>query len=137
MARRARHSLSGAVYHVLMRGNNGQLIFTSDAERCRFCLLMQEGVERYGHQILAFCFMRNHVHLAIRLGNISLSKICQNLTFRYTRFYNKRHNTIGHLFQGRFKSILVEGNCDLRKLIRYIHLNPVRAYITDNPLNYQ
>jgi REP element-mobilizing transposase RayT len=137
MARRARHSLSGAVYHVMMRGNNRQSIFSSDSERCRFCLLMQEGVERYGHRILAFCFMNNHVHLAIQLGNVSLSKICQNLAFRYTRFYNRIHRTIGHLFQGRFKSILVNGRSYLRKLIRYIHLNPVRAYITDDPLNYQ
>lgn len=137
MARRSRHSLPKAIYHVMMRGNNGQSIFSSDSERCRFCLLMQEGVERYGHRILAFCFMSNHVHLAIQLGDVSLSKICQNLAFRYTRFYNWRHKTIGYLFQGRFKSILVDGNNYLRKLIRYIHLNPIRARITDDPLNYR
>lgn len=134
MARRPRHSSPGATYHVMVRGNNGQSIFASDDERCQFCLLMQEGVERYGHRILAFCFMTNHVHLAIQLGNVSLSKICQNLAFRYTRFYNWKHKTIGHLFQGRFRSILVDGNSYLRKLIRYIHLNPVRAKLTDDPL---
>lgn len=136
MARRTRHSLPGAIYHVMMRGNNGQSIFSSDCDRNRFCLLMQEGVERYKHRVLAFCFMSNHVHLAIQLGDISLSKICQNLSFRYTRFYNRKHATIGHLFQGRFRSILVDGNNYLRKLIRYIHLNPVRAGITDDPLLY-
>jgi putative transposase len=97
---------------------------------------MQEGVERYGHHILAFCFMSNHVHLAIQLGEVSLSKICQNLAFRYTKFYNNKRKTIGHLFQGRFKSILVDGNSYLKKLIRYIHLNPVRAYLTEDPLDY-
>lgn len=136
MARRARHSVPGAIYHVMLRGNNGQSIFTSNEERSKFCLLMQEGVQRYGHRILAFCFMTNHIHLAIQLGDISLSKICQNLAFRYTRFYNWKHKTIGHLFQGRFKSILVNGNDYLKKLIRYIHLNPVRAHLTDDPLNY-
>lgn len=136
MARRTRHFLPEAIYHVMLRGNNGQAVFSSDAERCQFCLLMQEGTERYGHRILAFCFMTNHVHLAIQLKDVSLSKICQNLSFRYTRFYNKRHKTIGHLFQGRFKSILVEGNRYLKELIRYIHLNPVRAIIVDDPLHY-
>ena len=76
MARRARHFSPEAIYHVMLRGNNGQSVFSSDEERCQFCLLMQEGVERYGHRILAFCFMTNHVHLAIRLKKVSLSKIC-------------------------------------------------------------
>jgi len=121
----------------MLRGNNGQQIFSTEGERAHFCLLMQEGVERYGHQILAFCFMTNHVHLAIQLKDVPLSKICQNLAFRYTRFYNWRHKTIGHLFQGRFKSILVDTRLYLKELIRYIHLNPVRARLTENPLDYK
>jgi putative transposase len=136
MARRARHSSTGAYYHVMIRGNNGQSIFSSDRERSRFCLLMQEGVERYGHRILAFCLMSNHVHLALQVGDVSLSKICQNLTFRYTKFYNREHKTIGHLFQGRFKSILIDGYSYLIKLIRYIHLNPVRAKIAIDSSHY-
>jgi putative transposase len=66
-----------------------------------------------------------------------LSKICQNLAFRYTRFYNWRYKTIGHLFQGRFKSILVDSNLYLKELIRYIHLNPVRAKLVADPFNYR
>lgn len=80
--------------------------------------------------------MSNHVHLAHQLGDVSLSEICHNLSFRYTRFSNREHKTIGHLFQGRFRSILVNGNSYLRRLIRYIHLNPVRAKIVDDPLHY-
>lgn len=137
MARRGRYFLPGATYHVMMRGNNGQSIFSSDIDRCKFCLLIQEGVERYGHFILAFCFMTNHVHLAIQIKDVSLSKICQNLAFRYTRFYNRRHKTTGHLFQGRYKSILVDSNSYLKELIRYIHLNPVRAKLKDNPFDYR
>jgi putative transposase len=98
---------------------------------------LQEGVEQYGHRILAFCFMSNHIHLAIQLGNVSISKIVQNLAFRYTRFFNWRHKTIGHLFQGRFKSVLVDSVSYLRELIRYIHLNPVRAKLVDNPTDYR
>lgn len=137
MARRHRHFLPGATYHVMMRGNNGQSIFSKEEDRYKLCLLIQEGVERYGHSILAFCFMSNHIHLAIRLKDVSLSKICQNLAFRYTRFYNRQKKTIGHLFQGRFKSILVDSNCYLKELIRYIHLNPIRAKLVDNPMDYR
>ena len=131
MARRPRFHFPGATYHVMLRGNNGKAIFTSDEERCRFCFLIQEGVERFGHQIYAFCFMTNHIHLALKVNDVPLSKIIQNLSFRYTRFFNWRHNVIGHLFQGRFKSVLVDGSRYLKHLIRYIHLNPVRANMVD------
>jgi putative transposase len=137
MARRRRHFFKGAILHVIFRGNKGQSVFSSDEERCRFCLLMQEGVERFGHRILAFCFMTNHIHLAIQVNEVSLSKICQNLLFRYTVFCNKRHKTVGHLFQGRFKSVLVDSDRYLKELVRYIHLNPVRAYLVADPLQYR
>jgi putative transposase len=137
MSRRARYSVPSGIYHVMFRGNNKQNIFSSDEERRRFCLIMEEGVERFQHQILAFCFMTNHVHLVIKTGEISLSKICQNVAFRYAKFYNYRHEACGHLFQGRFKSILVVGEKYVRSLIRYVHLNPVRAKIVDDPSDYR
>jgi len=136
VARRVRHSLKGAIYHVMMRGNNRQAIFFSEEERKKFSLLIQEGIERFGYRVVAFCFMTNHVHLAIEVGDVSLSKICQNISFRYTKYYNLKHDTIGHLFQGRFKSILVVGTKYLQKLIRYIHLNPVRANLVSDPSQY-
>lgn len=136
MARRSRFHLPSAIYHVMLRGNDGQPIFFSDADRCRLCLLMQEGVERFGHSIYSFCFMTNHIHLAIQVRDTNISRIIQNLAFRYTRYFNKKHKRIGHLFQGRFKSIIVDGNQYLRELIRYIHLNPVRASLVNLPENY-
>lgn len=136
MARRTRFFLNGSTYHVMFRGNNGQSIFSAASDCREFCLLLKEGAERYGHRILAFCFMTNHVHLAIQLKDISLSKICQNICFRYTRFYHYKYETTGHLFQGRFKSILVDDQIYLKELVRYIHLNPVRAQMVSNPLNY-
>lgn len=137
MARQQRHFFPGATYHVMLRGNKDQSIFLSDDERCKFCLLLQEGVERYKHHILAFCFMTNHVHLAIQVADTPLSKIIHNLSFRYTQYYNTRHDTTGHLFQGRFKSLLVDSKSYLKELIRYIHLNPVRANIIDDPMQYR
>ncbi len=113
----------------MMRGNGGSDIFFSDADRTRFLLLIQEGIERYGHRVHAFCLMRNHVHLLIQVGAAPLSKIIQNLGFRYTRYVNRQRNAVGHLFQGRYKAILIDADCYLLELARYIHLNPVRAGI--------
>ncbi len=120
----------------MLRGNAGQEIFFEDADRYRFYLLLQEGVERYGHRIHAFCLMSNHIHLAIQVGDIALSRIMQNIGFRYTRWINWRLNSSGHLFQGRFKAVLVDADSYLVELTRYIHLNPVRAGMVHAPEEY-
>lgn len=120
----------------MLRGNAGQDIFFEDADRYRFYLLLQEGAERYGHRIHAFCLMSNHVHLAIQVGEVPLSRIMQNIGFRYTRWINWRRKSSGHLFQGRFKAVLVDADSYLLELTRYIHLNPVRAGIVQAPEEY-
>jgi REP element-mobilizing transposase RayT len=121
----------------MLRGNNRQNIFYSDEDRSYFAFLIQKGVQSYGHRIHAFCLMGNHVHLAIEVNNIGLSKIIHNLSSRYTKWINKKQKTIGHLFQGRYKAILVEQDPYFLMLIRYIHLNPVRAKITTSPERYR
>lgn len=136
MSRINRFFVAGATYHVILRGNHGQSIFSSEEDCSRFSFFMQEGIKQFEHSILAFCFMSNHVHLAIQVNEIPLSKICQNLAFRYAQFYNFKHDTFGHLFQGRYKAILVDDNEYLKELIRYIHLNPVRAKLVNDPLLY-
>ncbi|WP_274595452.1 transposase [Mariprofundus erugo] len=120
----------------MMRGNAGQEIFLSDEESCRFLWLLQEAVERFRCRIHAFCLMSNHVHLAIQVSDIPLSRIMQNITFRYTRWFNRRHKRIGHLFQGRYKAILVDSDAYLLELVRYIHLNPIRAGIVHQVEQY-
>ncbi len=75
MARRKRYHLPGGTFHVMLRGNAGEQIFFCDEDRCRMCLLIQEGVERYGHRVIAYCFMSNHLHLAIQIGQFPLSQI--------------------------------------------------------------
>ena len=136
MARPQRYHVPGAFYHVMLRGNDGQPIFFSDKERCRMCLLIQEGVERYGHRIHAFCLMGNHIHLLIQVAEIPLSRIIHNLAFRYSQFINKRHKKIGHLFQGRYKAILIDDSTYFLRLLRYIHMNPVRAQMIKEPGEY-
>lgn len=136
MARRQRFHSPTSVYHVMLRGNDGQPIFFSEGDKSRMCLLLQQGVERFGHSIEAFCFMSNHIHLAIRVSEISISRIIHHLAFRFTRYINRHYKRVGHLFQGRFKSVLVDDEDYLKELIRYIHLNPVRAGIVADPQHY-
>jgi putative transposase len=136
MARKPRLHYIGAVYHVMVRGNSGQNIFADEEDRYRFYLFLQEGVEKFGHRIHAFCLMNNHVHLAIQVGEKPLSRIMQNLCFRYTQWVNSRQKRVGHLFQGRYKAIVVDADSYLAELVRYIHLNPVRAKILKTPEAY-
>jgi len=136
MARKPRVHVPDGYYHVMMRGNMGSELFFSEADYSRFFLLLQEGIERYGHRVHAFCLMTNHVHLLIQVGKIPLSRIIQNLAFRYTRYINSKRKEAGHLFQGRYKAILVDEDSYLLELVRYIHLNPVRAGLCDAASDY-
>ena len=136
MARKPRIHLPGGLYHVIFRGNGGQPVFLVDDDRFRFYLLLQEGTIRFGYRVHAFCLMTNHIHLAIQVGDIPLSRGMQNLSFRYTRWINWREKKTGHLFQGRYKAVLVDGDRYLLELIRYIHLNPVRAGMVEAPEEY-
>ncbi len=137
MARRARIHYPGARYHVMLRGNAGALIFFTDADRRHFLGLIEQGVARFGHRIHAFCLMGNHVHLALQVGEVALSKVAQNLAFRHTRWVNKRKRRTGHLFQGRYQAILVDQDAYLLALTRYIHLNPLRARLVKDPGAYR
>lgn len=121
----------------MLRGNGGQPIFFGDADRQSFEALVAEGVTRFGHRIHAYCWMTNHVHLALQVHHTPLSKIMQNLSFRYTRWLNRQHGRTGHVFQGRYKALLVDADAYLLPLIRYIHLNPVRAGLVQAPAAYR
>ena len=136
MARKPRIHLPGGFYHVILRGNSGQPVFFTDEDCCRFYLLLQEGTCRFGYRIHAFFLMTNHIHLVIQVGAIPLSRGMQNLSFRYARWINWRKKRTGHLFQGRYKAVLVDGDSYLLELIRYIHLNPVRAGMVTDPEEY-
>ena len=129
MARKPRIHYPSAVYHVILRGNAGDQIFFSDQDRYRLYLILQYAVERFGCRIHAFCLMRNHIHLIVQTGDISLSRIMQNVSLRFTKWINYTQSRTGHLFQGRYKALLIDAEAYLLELVRYIHLNPVRAGI--------
>ena len=110
-----------------MIGRNGPLPFVPSH---------QGSVERFGYRIHAFCLMTTHTHLAIQVGDIPLARIMQNVGFRYTQFINHKYQRTGHLFQGRYKALLIDADSYLLELIRYIHLNPVRAAMVRSPEEY-
>jgi putative transposase len=133
MSRKLRIHYASAVYHVILRGNDGGPVFFDDRDRLRFYLYLQEMVERFQCRIHGFCCMTNHIHLVVQVADIPLSRIMQSLSLRYTRWINFRRHRTGHLFQGRYKAIMVDADAYLLELVRYIHLNPVRASVTNSP----
>jgi len=136
MARKPRLHVPGGLYHVILRGNARQDIFFAPRDRTLFYELLQEGVTRFGYRVHAFCLMTNHVHLALQTGDQVLSAGMQNLSFRYARYANQRLDRVGHLFQGRFKAFLVDQDAYGLALVRYIHLNPVRARLVSQAAAY-
>jgi REP element-mobilizing transposase RayT len=136
MARKPRLHVSGGLYHVILRGNARQDVFFTPADRHFFYELLAEGVTRFGYRVHAFCLMSNHLHLALQVGERELSAGMQNLSFRYTRYLNTRRRRVGHVFQGRFKAFLVDQDGYGLTLVRYLHLNPVRARIVRQPGAY-
>ena len=127
MARPLRIEFAGALYHITSRGNDRQSIYRNDADRTHFLEQLQGACDRYDWLCHAYCLMTNHYHLLIQTRAATLSKGMKYLNGKYTQHFNKRHARTGHLFQGRFKSILVDGDGYLLELARYIVLNPVRA----------
>lgn len=131
MARQWRIAFPGALYHVMSRGNAGQDIFTSDDDRHLFLGLLGELSERFNLEIHAYVLMGNHYHLLLKTLDANLSRAMQWFGTSYTRKFNLNHHAGGHLFQGRFKSIIVENDAYLLRLSCYIHRNPLRAKIVE------
>jgi REP element-mobilizing transposase RayT len=137
MARPWRIQYEGALYHVFSRGNNQQDIFVTDDDRYLFLDTVGQMSERFDIDVFAFVLMDNHYHLLLRTPKANLSRSMQWLGTTYTRRYNLKHFQTGHLFQGRYKSILVENDAYLMQLSYYIHNNPLRASIVKRLVDYR
>ncbi len=132
MARKHRIHYPGAFYHVILRGNAGAPVFFTDYDRLRLYLILQYAVEKFGCRIHGFCLMTNHIHLIMQVGDLPLSRIMQNVSLRYTKWINSSQGRTGHVFQGRYKALLVDADTYLLELVRYVHLNPVRAGVAES-----
>ncbi len=136
MARPLRIEFPGAIYHVTSRGNARRKIFLNDEDRNAYLSTLAWVVERFGWLCHAYCLMDNHLHLLIETPDANLSRGMRQLNGVYTQGFNRRHRKVGHLFQGRFKAILVERDSYLLELARYVVLNPVRAKMVKTPEPY-
>jgi REP element-mobilizing transposase RayT len=136
MARPWRIEYEGAFYHVMARGNEQREIFLSEADYSSFLRVLGEMSERYEVDIFAYVLIANHYHLLIKTERANLSKAMQWLGVTYTCRFNLKHKRCGHLFQGRFKSILVQNDAYLLQLSCYIHRNPTRAKIVRRLAQY-
>ncbi|MFA0560639.1 transposase [Vibrio breoganii] len=137
MSRPLRLEFAGALYHVTARGNERNWIFFQDDDFILYLTVLDEVCERYNWVIHAYCLMSNHYHLLLETPDGNLSKGMRQLNGVFTQKINRKHNRVGHLFQGRYKSILVDQETYLLELCRYIVLNPVRAKMVDTPDEWQ
>ena len=127
MARPLRIEYAGAVYHITSRGNEKKPVFKNDQDRLNLLNTLQHVIKRYNWICHAYCLMDNHYHLLIETPDGNLSVGMRQLNGVYTQLFNKLHGRVGHLFQGRYKSILIQKDSHLLEVCRYVVLNPVRA----------
>ena len=137
MARQLRIEFPDAFYHVTSRGNERKAVFKGFRDREKFLSYLESATKRYGAVIHVYCLMDNHYHLFIGTPAGNLSQIMQHINGAYTSYFNKKHERSGHLFHGRYKSILVEADEYAKELSRYIHLNPVRTAKVKTPEEYK
>ncbi|MCL4808310.1 MAG: transposase [Thermoanaerobaculia bacterium] len=133
MTRPPRLDAAGTVTHVIARGNERRPLFRDDADREKYLELLAEACERHGVRVFAYCLMPNHVHLALQTGAAPVSGFVHELHSRYARYFNRRYDRAGHLFQGRFQGLLVDRDAYLLEVVRYIHRNPVKARLATRP----
>ena len=133
MVRPLRIEFPGALYHVTSRGDRQEAIFDDDQDRTALLNILGDVVSRFRWQCHAYCLMGNHYHLMIETPQGNLTKGMRQLNGVFTQWSNRRHQRSGHLFQGRYKAILVDRNAYFLELARYIVLNPVRARIVAQP----
>jgi REP element-mobilizing transposase RayT len=136
MARQLRIEYPGALYHVMSRGNEAKEIFTEDSHYLKFLKYIENTYRKFDIILHAFCLMKNHYHLLIETKKANLCRCMHYLNSCYSIYYSYLNKKNGHVFQGRYKAILVEKDSYLKTLSRYIHLNPIRAKLVEHPKDY-
>ncbi len=137
MPRQPRVHAPGGLYHAILRGNHRQPIFAAEEDYLAFEDILGAALERYGARLHAYCWMPNHVHLAIQAGEPPLGRVMHLLASRYARLKQKKVPTTGHLFERRYRAKMVEADQYLLALVRYIHRNPVRAGLVPDVSDYR
>ena len=128
MARALRVQYPGALYHITNRGNERKALFKDDVDRREFLKILSQSINTYGVTMHGFVLMKNHWHILAQTPLGNLGEFMRHFNITYTSHYNRRHKRVGQLYQGRYKSFLVELESYLSKVSRYIHLNPVKVF---------
>ena len=137
MARQSRVYFNNAVYHVCIRGNNKQYVLKDDEDKVSFLKSLSKFKQRFGFKLYCIVIMDNHPHLVIEATNhITISKIMHAIALSYSVKFRKKYGYSGYVWQGRFRSNVIEGDAYILSCIEYIHNNPVRAKIVDHPEDY-
>jgi putative transposase len=134
--RRLRVIVPDGVYHVTGRGNRGQDVYLDNHDRRFFLEVFGMVAARLGWRCYTYCLLSNHYHLVVQTPNADLSEGMRVLNGEHAQWFNRRHSATGHLFQGRFHSVLVESDWHLLELVRYVALNPVRAGLCEDPAEW-
>ncbi|RJQ56956.1 MAG: transposase [Nitrospiraceae bacterium] len=137
MARKPRIEYEGAFYHVITRGNWREKIFRDKRDFLKYLEIVSNYKKRHQFRLYSFVLMSNHIHLLIETGGTPLSKIQQGINQSYTMYFNRRYKMVGHLFQGRYKAILCDRDAYLLSLVKYIHMNPLRAKMVQDLNEYK
>ncbi len=133
MPRQSRRLSESKTYHIMIRGNERKNIFRDDNDRMRFLHILYEKNKDRKFSVYAYCLMNNHVHILINEGSEKIARIMKRINVSYAYYFNKKYQRIGHLFQDRFKSEAIESDRYLLAVVRYIHKNPVKANIVEDP----
>ncbi|MCK5599974.1 transposase [bacterium] len=137
MPRSARLDIEGSYYHLICRGQRKNPLFFSSKDRQKYFEMFNEILEEHDLAVHVYCLMTNHVHLLVRRNKIHLHNFMKRLNTRYAMYFNHKYNVAGHVFQNRYKSMIVLDESYLMHLVKYIHMNPVKAKICDEPSEYE
>lgn len=136
MPRPPRLHVPGAFYHVILRGNHREALFASAADRIVLNEIVADSSVQVNARIHAFCWMTNHLHALVQIGDTPMGKLMQRIAVRYSRYRHRQLRTTGHLFERRYKALIVDVDAYFVTLLRYIHLNPVKAAMVSDPADY-
>lgn len=137
MARKARLILDDACYHVMARGNQKQKTFVEKSDFMKYLELLRHYKREFKFRLYGYCLMPNHIHLILQINDgAQLGKIMQGLNQTYTILFNAKYAKVGHLWQGRYKSMVIQNNKYLLECIEYVELNPIRAELCKSPFDY-
>lgn len=137
MSRGPRLILDGACYHVMIRGNQKQVTFIEEADFLKYFELVKYYKNKFKFRLYGYCLMPNHVHLILGVKRgADLSKIMQGLNLTYAMWFNNKYKKVGHLWQGRYKSRVIQKDKYMLDCIKYVELNPIRASLKESPFEY-